>query len=926
MPQRQEPAGNNNTDNNNNNVQDMIRTELKRIVQMQHDTVMTFLNGAAPPAHQYQQQPSFQTQNRINQQLSGLLKQQHVSRDQNGEPVEFIIETKVKTIDANGQIAYTDLTLPQQQQQNHFMREFNYNQATTTTTPRPVQSRQSNLIKIPLLSSQFDDSQSNRLPLIQNNERQPKTGRQFSLLDFNNQSKYSDYIKPEKKKSAKQQTYGLASQKLRNFPLLKLNYQASGQQPTVTPRVSVRTPEPPVVPTIQIANLSPSDEEQQQPSIKGTQSIRAPSVKSTQSSEAQSHRVNQTVEADKETQCQKPMYDGYILAPDAFEEMKLEDNRDPYSEMQYKATEHLRENQSKTEQQRRANKRETFTTTDSLSGADPLAPAILFRMRFDADRKGRNEMEDVDDDDGIKDFVNVVDLDNRAVDDILTLIEMEQNKRQGKFVELKPKRKLETVNEPTDSVLVGDSSVAPLSMDIPSRKASTGTVVSNLLNDSLTNKLLNPSREEREDEWKEYDELVNRQMEEASKKAGLSVSKQRILNEFKFIDDKIRAMNEMADHMNADYAKYSQVLGTVDEMRKQREAIERYQSRQWAEEKRQQQQTQEVELDKPEDVTFYETADAAKQVTDLKRSLNHQRKTQTVKKSVEMNNLSDLRESEEQKIAQLLEDGESKDPVNETGTRDSYQNLLQDVFEDLSVGSGGDLDSTKIDEIIERSSRKSSVPSSGKEMIPTRDLTPTSSMDRQVKGGAITKPKKSKPVVKPKTGNAAKEDKTPQVARTKPIAVRKTSPHVNHKASPSVERDRQMSARREHLKEEFMVQREQDAQDLLADIMLDNSLLHEQQRQLEQIEIKSSNKALDSFRHKSKSPKRNSVVSAQSVCGKEKIIAVPNLSLEFLENEVKCSEMAVKNKKPSLMAQTIMELERKEAMKQKDTDRLLKGI
>ena len=134
---------------------------------------------------------------------------------------------------------------------------------------------------------------------------------------------------------------------------------------------------------------------------------------------------------------------------------------------------------------------------------------------------------------------------------------------------------------------------------------------------------------------------------------------------------------------------------------------------------------------------------------------------------------------------------------------------------------------------------------------------------------------------------------------------RKASPRV----SASVERERQMTARREHLKEEFTLKREQEAQSLLADIMLDNLLLQERQSLRE-------TRPLDSARTKLPKEVRRS-----------EAVLVPGLELERLgESGVKCSEMVVKNREPSAMARTIKGLERKEAVKQRETERLLKGM
>ena len=232
------------------------------------------------------------------------------------------------------------------------MKEFNYN--SQSHTPRSVHRPKSSLIKIPLLSSQLDDSHhSIKLPLIQ--QQQAPTGHHFSLLDFN-PSKYDpNGLAKKQQKTATSKV----SQKLNSMPLLKLNYQGPSEliQPR-TPRDLAKTPNPP---TPQISKQQDSDNEDQT-SIKSSQVPSVRSAKSTKSA-IQPPSVAET----KETQCQKPIYDGYILAPNAFEEMRSEENRDPYSQMQYKATEHLRDHDHGNQPLHVAKKRETFTTTDGLS-------------------------------------------------------------------------------------------------------------------------------------------------------------------------------------------------------------------------------------------------------------------------------------------------------------------------------------------------------------------------------------------------------------------------------------------------------------------------------------------------------------------------------------------------------------------------------
>ena len=140
----------------------------------------------------------------------------------------------------------------------------------------------------------------------------------------------------------------------------------------------------------------------------------------------------------KETQVQKPMYDGYIIAPDVFQNMVNEERRDSVTSARahYEATSYLRRNSEVTKI-----KRDIYTMTDTLGSAEPIAPDIFFKLKFDSGRKDRTKGED--DDSFIKDYVNVADLEGPAVDEILRMIEHEQDKRAGSLVPITQKKKLE---------------------------------------------------------------------------------------------------------------------------------------------------------------------------------------------------------------------------------------------------------------------------------------------------------------------------------------------------------------------------------------------------------------------------------------------------------------------------------------------------
>ena len=146
-------------------------------------------------------------------------------------------------------------------------------------------------------------------------------------------------------------------------------------------------------------------------------------------------------QSSKEVQVQKPMYDGYLIAPGAFDQL-LDNVNEKISatnaQAHYNSTQHLRDaERQQQQQQQKTNKKSTYTSTDGLSNHNPISPDILFKLHFDAKRKDRQSRNEEDEES--KDFVNVADLDGNACDDLLKLIEREQSKRQGKFVSITKK-------------------------------------------------------------------------------------------------------------------------------------------------------------------------------------------------------------------------------------------------------------------------------------------------------------------------------------------------------------------------------------------------------------------------------------------------------------------------------------------------------
>ena len=237
------------------NVQDMIRNELKKIVQMQHDTVMGFLNGGLPqnssPTN-FSMPVITSNKSHLEQQLTSILRQQQQSDNGSGpttQPVEFIIETKIKTIHPKtGQpmISSTEMSSLKNahSETNHFMKTFHssspppHEQEKNSRTHHNIKQRRSSRIKIPLLnlnqplgldvapSSTF--TINTNLPLLDfkskktSSKHKDETKHLLTLDGIDGRDKKNKLNKHVKEFIQANKSSAMANYK--QFPLLKLNY------------------------------------------------------------------------------------------------------------------------------------------------------------------------------------------------------------------------------------------------------------------------------------------------------------------------------------------------------------------------------------------------------------------------------------------------------------------------------------------------------------------------------------------------------------------------------------------------------------------------------------------------------------------------------------------------------------------------------
>ena len=432
-----------------------------------------------------------------------------------------------------------------------------------------------------------------------------------------------------------------------------------------------------------------------------------------------------------------------------------------------------------------------------------------------------------------------------------------------------------------------------------------------------------------------------------------------MLNELKYIHTKIHLMNEMSSQMTTDYAKYSQLVNKVKELSKQRQLVERYHHRQTVDEEKERVSSESGNhcID-PADVDFYTSHEAKQQLENLRRNLDKPGGSPSGKekrKSVDFadkpqvrvdsslhldDDLSDLKGDEEARLKQLLRESlQSERSSNNNSV--SVTNVLKEVFEDLSVENENDLDSAKLDQMLNMSLTPRN------QRSPTKYKTPS-------KTSSKTSSKKSAISPKPTTLPSSQNHSTPKSitstspSKPKPCLASNAKATHNRTVSPIVYKERVMQERRDHLKELNIQQREQDAQQLLEEILIENYELEAITRRSPGSSLSPSPTRIVSSKSKSKSPitiNRTFKLTTGTKTSKKPIqpktgpkipaVKVPLLVLnskmkeqvvDSLNMSIEIAEIQKESKKPSLMAQTIFELAQKESHKQNEAERTLRDL
>jgi hypothetical protein len=456
-------------------IHSIIRDELKKIVQIQHDTVMNFLNQGAPnqiayPPTQPQipiiQNPSSGLTNNLDQQLISVLKSQNLNQINAAQPLEFVIETKIKTINPlkcefiensanmNQRIKSNQVHSVKQEETSYFMQSFDYNNRETVSNPSDSTKTKSRFIQIPLLKTR-EDNGFKKQEIIRKSE--PKVCEpNFQLLSF--------------KKSQISSACKKTSQVDTRINLLHLETDSSGHQKTeinkhVKNFIDLNVNYSKNKKKFQLLTLNSTEiivEDRKEKSTEETVKKYEVHVEANKESKKEESvdikSKDKSISKEAQVQVDRPLYDGFILAPGLFDELlKINKENEQLSGSSalahFVSTQYIRDRQELDMKKTTRNKKDAFTATDSDPGANPISPDILFKLKFDSNR----EKKDKNDPDSKRDFVNVADLDSHDVDDILKLIEYEQNKREAAAKNEKTITLTKDVMNITSSILLNDT-------------------------------------------------------------------------------------------------------------------------------------------------------------------------------------------------------------------------------------------------------------------------------------------------------------------------------------------------------------------------------------------------------------------------------------------------------------------------------------
>jgi hypothetical protein len=781
-------------------IADIIRDELKKIVQLQHDTIMNVLNGNGMPQPHY----PVKQMNGLNMESNLIEQLKYVSNmnNNNGEPIEFIIETKVKT-SQNGPVnldLQNNKTFNGNENKSYFMKTFDSSKKDFQNRDRSPDTAKKNILGIPLLSvssnkeKHYQDKQNKApsLPLIkegwgsskQNTEiHKTKVNFNFPLLTIKSRKdrsespkKYDHSLTPYHAKEKQPENVEDTLKVLKNLTT----------KPTQQVHQNIRL--------LQLNTKTRQDEQE----VSKTPRTKTPRVEETQVDFTPTRETPVKTES-KSVEAMQPLYDGYILKPGIFDELMPKEKVDVSSAYaHYHATEHLREQQQPIEKPKKG--KDIFTMTDNLANANAVAPDILFKLKFDPLKKGREtnsnniELE--------KDFVNVADLNSDAVQEMLRLIEREQNKRTETYINSKAK-----IPKPTFVVKETVKEVKEIEIDKELQ----------LKPDTLTEKLL------KDEEQLDYDLLHQNLISSHAR----SKSRQTVLDEFKLMDQKIKIMNDIAGGIGNDFLKYNKMVDTIQDYSKIADMTHEYPI--GSKDIPRIEEILKIEQQEKEDVRkkpkFYKKKDADKNIEEFKEAITRppikrpQPKEELTLQLDEDEELSDLKADEEDRLKKILN----------IESNLSLSNLMKDSFDET--------------EPIKLEPKKSPIVPKKvldtKPQLSTRQQLELEQRKQKNKERMDAAKKRRDSVI----ATVSCKSPTRRDVKTSTINITQPSPRLNvtYKVPTSnlVQLEKEKAEKRETMHNQFMEARAYEAQMFMKDIINDNLKTNNQESTSMMLDLRS---------------------------------------------------------------------------------------
>jgi hypothetical protein len=807
------------------NVKSMIRDELKKVIQIQHETILNFLNDDKPNSH-------------------------HQQHQNNKGEIEFIIETRIKN-------------------KNNCESSLGLNTSSCFLLKQNLTKKlndQNEMVRRHLIQSASSSFSTNliKIPLLGNNKNEPKHIINSHIVQEKSHKKVCHKKKQKKKccrKSKSKDRINYDSEPKKSIsiqlPLLNFNSNYSNIKKT-KPIIKEDFKLPKTDQKSSTKTKVKREEIEEEVEEIEEQIITEKIIPKKEHSEPEEIKKEvetklKPIQKDFQGQVDESLVanNNYILPLGIFQDIlkgKDDNNLNSCSaQAHYDATEHLRTN-------------ETTTKVTNLDKAPTLTPDILFKMHFDMKRMNREVINEANTTkrEQINDYINITDLD------------------EGK-IEKELKKTIKENNESISNL---------------SKKEEKEESPFDYNQDFLTQKLLSVP---------EAFGIDKKQSDIDHEKLLAMDGKSSVFSNLRAIDVKIDKIKKLAQNMDNDYSKYSKVLSYLGG---ERQKIEDQYNLSIIDETIKSNQLDINKNNNNNNETLDPNNNSTQQLPTAKlQNLNKIYELASKSDSFSISMIRNEDQNELEENSNLLSQPKSTRYLNNLERLKDDAEILKILDENGTITSSSvNIDSNKLktnqnrQKLIEKAMRSaendSSLSLDLKSILNKNEPTNNSlliddllrsSRDTSIKSSRNNHQRKQRRIVE-----------------------------YNRKISPIVNLEKHLELKRDHMKKLNTEQREQDAKQLMIDILNDNASLKEASVQAKATTPRTQSKS----KFNSKSPPVRDKYSSQT--------KLRQLQNQFI-NESSLLH-SIQSNQPSMMAKTIKKLELDESIKQAANDRQLKNL